>query len=331
MRILLVTESFAPRVDETADTARHLTDELLAAGHCVVVVTPGPGQASYRGAPVLRSRRLLPDHAVGTTLAQSAPDVLVAVTPRVLGNLALRTAARRGIPTVAIDPLPLLVRADTTLATCTSVRDQLATAGQDVILWRPGVDVSEHHPGLRDERRRQAWTRGERLVVGHVGEVGKEKVIDRLTKIAALDAVRLVVFGDGPGAGRLRTAGATVTGAMSGLELARGIASLDVLVQPRKKEAAVPGVRAALASGVPVVAFDAGGTSDVVRDGVNGLLTDPEHARSLRRAVRALAEDRDLRDHLAANARLSVLGRTWADAVGELVEQVPQPVLPLGA
>ena len=331
MRIVLVTESFAPRVDEVADTARHLTDGLLASGHAVVVVTSGSGAPSYRGAPVLRARRLLPDTAVGTTLARCTPDALVTVSPRLLGNLAVRAATRRGIPTLAVDPLPLLARADRTLATSTAVREQLAAAGQEAWLWRPGTDAAEHHPGLRDPRRRQSWTRGGRVVVGHVGEVGKEKVIDRLTRIAGLEGSRLVVFGDGPGAARLRASGATVTGAMSGLELARGIASLDVLVQPRKKESAVPGVRRALASGVPVVAFDAGGTPDVVTHDVNGLLTDAGHDRSLRRGVRTLVEDAGLRDRLAGSARDSVLGRTWPDAVAELLALLPSGPVQISA
>ena len=43
------------------------------------------------------------------------------------------------------------------------------------------------------------------------------------------------------------------------------MATFDVLVQPRKKEVYAPAVHEALASGVPVVAFDGGTASDVVR------------------------------------------------------------------
>jgi phosphatidylinositol alpha 1,6-mannosyltransferase len=320
MRIAVASESFVPRADEVADTARHLVEGLLVRGHDVVVVIRGPGAASYRGARVLRSRSAVPA-APGAALDAFRPDLLVAVAPRVLGSGCVRHARRRGLPTLAIDPPPVHARAGRTLATSVAHRTRLTVAGVDTELWSPGVDLAEHHPALRDERLRTAWAKGNALVVGHVGEIGKEKVVDRLARIALMDGVRLVVFGDGPGAAELRAAGAKVTGATTGLELARGIASLDALVQPRKKQQAVPAVRRALASGVPVVGFDAGGTRDVVVHGHNGLLADPAHGKELRRAVRALADDPDLRARLAGHARDSVADRPWDSAVGELCDQ----------
>lgn len=309
MKIAVVSESFAPRTDEVADTARHLVDEILAAGHEAVVLTTGVGAASYRGARVVRSRSVLPERAVASCLASAAPDRLVAVSPRVLGNLAVRVAARDGIPTIAIDAKGPRARADRFVST--------STVGSDPI-WHPGVDSGENHPRLRDEHLRDTWAKGHPLLVGHVGEVHKEKVFRRLEKIAALPDVRLVVIGAGEAGARLRAAGAKVTPPMNSLDTARGIASLDVLVQARKKDSAVPAVRRALASGVPVVGFDAGGAAEVVVDGHNGLLVDPAEHKHLTRAVRRLVRDPGLRDRLAAEARGSVIDRTWADAAAEL-------------
>lgn len=320
IRIALATESFAPRVDEVADTAHHLLDGLLAQGHQLLVLTTGPGTTSYRGVPVVRSR-LVPRPSIGSALDTLAPDLVIAVAPRLLGGVAVRHAHRQGTPTLTIDPPAVHVRGDRTLATANSVRAQLEAGGVHAQLWSPGVDLDEHHPGLRDVGLRAAWAKGDRLVVGHVGEVGKEKVIDRLARISMMREVRLVVFGDGPGAAELRSAGAKVTGAVSGLELARGIASLDVLVQPRKKERAVPGVRRALASGVPVVGFDAGGTRDVVLHNHNGLLADPARNRDLRQAIRLLVDDPELLQRLAGRARDSVADRPWQLAVTELTDQ----------
>jgi glycosyltransferase involved in cell wall biosynthesis len=257
----------------------------------------------------------------GAALDDFRPDLLVAVAPRMLGSSAVRHVRRRGLPTLAIDPPPVHARAGRTLATSRAHCTRLTLAGVDAELWSPGVDLAEHHPRLRDEQLRTAWARENRLVVGHVGGIGKEKVVDRLARIAMMDGVRLVVFGDGPGAAELRAAGAKVTGASAGTELARGIASLDVLVQPRKKQQAVPGVRRALASGVPVVGFDAGGTRDVVVHGHNGLLADPDRGKDLRRAIRTLADDPGLRAALAGQTRHSVADRSWDRAVGELCDQ----------
>jgi len=322
VKIALVTESFLPRTDETADTARHLVDGLLDAGHDLLVVTMGTGQASYRGARVVRSRRLVTANAVSAVLDSFGTHHVIALRPHLLGSLALRHGYRRGLPTLAIDPPAVHARAGRTLATNRDRLEHLTLTGTPADLWSPGVDLDEHHPGLRDPRLRTAWAKGRPLVVGHAGEATRTKVIDRLCRIATMPEVRLVVFGEGPATSTLRSAGAKVTASTSGLDLARGIASVDVLVQARKKDQHIPGVRRALASGVPVIGFAAGGTRDVVVDGHNGLLAEPSDEGGLTRLVHELA-DADLRHRLAGHARGSVADRDWDVAIGEIVAHLP--------
>jgi glycosyltransferase involved in cell wall biosynthesis len=154
------------------------------------------------------------------------------------------------------------------------------------------------------------------------------KHVRRLARVAGLDGVRLVVLGRGPGTATLKQAGARIAGECRGLELARALASLDVLVQPRKSEAHLGVVRKALASGVPVVTFGTASAAEVVIDGHNGVLVAPGQGRAgLGEAVAALAADPARRAALAAQARDSVAGRTWADAVAELVE-ICRPLAP---
>ena len=322
MKIALVTESFLPRTDETADTARHLVDGLLRRGHELVVITMGSGQASYRGVRVVRARRLVNASAVNAVIDSFGTQHLIALRPHLLGSLALRHGYRRGLPTLAIDPPPVHARAGRTLATNRDRLESLAETGTEAQLWSPGVDLDEYHPGLHDPRLRTAWAKGRTLVVGHAGEASRAKVVDRLCRIATMPDVRLVVFGEGPATSTLRAAGAKVTTVAAGLDLARGIASVDVLVQARKKDQHVPGVRRALASGVPVVGFDAGGTRDVVIDGHNGLLADATYEAAL---VRLLGElvDPDLRARLAGHARESVADRSWELALDELDGHLP--------
>jgi phosphatidylinositol alpha 1,6-mannosyltransferase len=317
-RYVVVTESFAPRLDEVADTARHLVDGLVEAGDEVLVVTHGSGAPSYRGVPVIRPRRRVPAREVATVLTGFRPDGVVALAPHVLGGLALRHASRGGIPSTAIDPVSLQERADVTLATTRGGVADLLVAGVGPELWLPGVDLAEHHPGLRDPGLRAAWAGDAELVVGHSGPLDRHKVIARLRRIAALDRIRLVVFGSGPGADDLRDRGALISTAVSGLDLARSLASVDVVVQARGHDRAVPGVRKALASGIPVVGFDAGGTRDVVVHRHNGLLAAPGDDRGLARLVDHLRRHRPLLEHLAGAARPSVAWRTWADALAEL-------------
>ncbi len=329
MKILIVTETFAPASDAAAETARHVTDALLAGGHEVLVFTTGPGSGSYRGARVLRPRTLFSVAAVRRTTAEFAPDVVQFLSPRAMGAAAMRALESFGAPLVILDPTPLHPRVGAVLASSSSGARVLAAAGVSAQVWRPGVRTDEHHPGLRSADLHDRWAKvgkpeGPLVVAGYVGPVGLPgaKTVRRLAKVAALPGVRLVVVGSGPGTATLKEAGAKIVGPSNGLELARAIASFDLLVQPRKQDANLGAVRKALASGVPAVAFRTGPAAELVRDGVTGVLVRPGTG-GLAAAVAALAADPARRDRLAGAARDSVADRTWADAVAELVGYYP--------
>jgi glycosyltransferase involved in cell wall biosynthesis len=328
MRIVVVTESFAPATDAAAESARHVADALLAAGHDVLVFTTGPGSESYRGARVQRARALFSVTALRHTVTEFQPDVVQFLAPRAMGAAAMRALEHAGVPLVVLDPTPLHPRVGTVLASSHAGVRILGTAGIRARVWKPGVRTDEYHPGLRSVPLHDAWARAGRpegplVTVGYVGPVGPTttRACRRLAQVAGLDGVRLVVLGRGPGTAHLRQHGAKIVGESTGLEQARAIASLDLLVQPRKHEVNLTSVRKALASGVPVVTFETGAAAEVVRHGENGVLVSPaDGPAGLTLAVASLAADAAERARLAANARESVSGRTWGDAVSELVE-----------
>jgi phosphatidylinositol alpha 1,6-mannosyltransferase len=86
-------------------------------------------------------------------------------------------------------------------------------------------------------------------------------------------------------------------------------------------------VQEALASGLPVIAPDAGGPRDLVAHGHTGFLlpetgqpnADTIFAAGLRGAVRTLASNPMLRTRCGAAARRSVLGRTWPAVCDQLL------------
>lgn len=326
LRVVLVSDTFAP--DPAAETSRQVCDALLAAGHEVLVLTATAGAGSYRNARVVRARKVPSVVAIRSRIVAFAPHVVQVLHPRALGSSAMRALEHTGVPLVVLDPSPLHPRAGTTLSSTRGGARRLGMVGRESRVWTPGVRADEHHPGLRSVDLHDAWARasspaGPRTVVGYAGPVGaaSAKSVRRLVRIAEHDAVRLVVLGRGPGTPVLKQAGARIVGECSGLELARGLASLDVFVQPRRHESGLTMVRKALASGVPVVAFGTAAFSEVVRSGHNGVLVDPREGRhGLRDAVARLAADPDRRSDLASRARASVAGRSWADATAELLE-----------
>lgn len=356
MRVAIVTESFLPSVNGVAGTVRHVVDRLVATGHRVIVVAPGPGPTSYGQVQVVRVRSMalpgyrafplgLPDPQVHHALEAFRPDVVHLASPILLGAVGLRVARRLDVPSVAVFQTDvagfarqygvradraidrwvasLHRRADRTLVPSTASRTQLAGLGVgDLHLWRRGVALDLFGREHRDERLRAAWTGGQqRTVVGYVGRLAPEKRVRRLVELADLPGTQLVVVGDGPERAWLqqRLPHAVFTGMLGGPELARAFASLDVFVHTGEDETFCQTVQEAQASGAAVVAPASGGPLDLVDHGRTGLLYDVRDPHALRRAVGELLADPAGRDRLAGLAEHAVSGRTWASVVDDLV------------
>lgn len=75
----------------------------------------------------------------------------------------------------------------------------------------------------------------------------------------------------------------------------------------------------AAASGLPVIAGRSGGIPEMVRDGVTGVLVDPERTGPLTEAIERLLEDRDLAGRLGAAGRAEVERYyNWDRVIGDL-------------
>ncbi len=365
-----MTESFLPQVNGVSNTVRHLVDRLVATGHVPLVVAPGPGPTTYRGASVLRVRSVglpgyrsfrvgLPGAEVDAALAAFAPDVVHLASPVLLGASGLRAARRLGVPSVAVYqtdlggfarqygvPAPAALdgwvsrlhsRADRTLVPSAAAWAQLERLGVgNLSLWRRGVDLNLFHPRRRSPGLHDGWAAarsgGPRVVVGYVGRLAREKQVRRLAEVARVPGVHLVVIGDGPERAWLERAvpGATFTGMLGGSELARAFASLDIFVHTGVSETFCQTVQEAQASGVPVVAPASGGPLDLVSSGETGLLYDAEDPRGPRRAVATLVGDPGLRARLASAGRARVEGCSWAAAVDHLVTEHYLPLTGVG-
>ena len=164
---------------------------------------------------------------------------------------------------------------------------------------------------------RQAWSPDGRPIVGFVGRLAPEKHVERLRALG--DDVRVVIVGDGVDREKLEKLlpAATFTGALYGAELASAYASFDVFVHGGEHETFCQAVQEALASGVPVVAPNAGGPRDLITPGRTGLLLPvDEFEAQLPGAVTHLVQ---ARSHYSQAARRSVLQRTWPAICEELL------------
>jgi phosphatidylinositol alpha 1,6-mannosyltransferase len=174
-------------------------------------------------------------------------------------------------------------------------------------------------PSARDEALRRQWSPQGKPIVGFVGRLAPEKHVERLTTLAAGDAVQLVIVGDGVDRAKLQSAMPTAvfTGALYGQELAAAYASMDVFVHAGEHETFCQVVQEALASGLPVIAPDAGGPRDLITPWRTGLLLGVnEFEARLPEAVAHLVAERE---RYALAARRSVLARTWPVICDELL------------
>ena len=272
------------------------------------------------------------------------PDVVHLASPALLGYGGLHAARHLGVPTVAVFQTDvagfaasygigiaakaawawtrhLHSRADRTLAPSTSAMENLAAhCIPRIYRWARGVDITGFAPSARDDGLRRQWSPDRKPIVGFVGRLAPEKHVERLAGPGRRDDVQLVIVGDGVDRTKLETAlpSAVFTGALYGDKLAAAYASMDVFVHPGEHETFCQAVQEAMASGLPVIAPDAGGPRDLVAPCRTGLLLPvAEFEARLTSAVDHLIAERH---RYSVAARRSVLGRTWPAICDELLD-----------
>jgi phosphatidylinositol alpha 1,6-mannosyltransferase len=369
VRVAIVSECFLPVVNGVTNSVLRVCEHLRAAGHEVLVIAPGTDESEdHEGIRVVRVPALelpvvssmpvgVPSRRILKALREFAPDVVHLAAPFVVGARGLAAARKLGIPTVAIYQTDvagfassyglgltaraawrwtcrLHAQADRTLAPSSWATEALRERGVPrVHRWARGVDTRRFTPARRSVDLRAELAPDGELLVGYVGRLAPEKQVERLAVLGGMPGVRLVVVGSGPSEERLRAAlpEAAFLGFRSGDELAAIYASLDVFVHTGPAETFCQAVQEALASGLPVVAPDAGGPRDLVLPGRTGYLVPPRPdgadaadpgSRVADAELRAAVET--LRDPLrrtafGSAARRSVLRRTWSVVGDELI------------
>jgi phosphatidylinositol alpha 1,6-mannosyltransferase len=360
VRVAIVTESFLPQVNGVTNSVLRVVEHLLSHGHSVLIVAPGQGPVKYLDAPVVRTKAVdlpvitslpigVPGPRVYSSIAEFAPDVVHLASPFVMGASGLRAARRLGVPTVAVYQTDvagfaaayglnrgaraawrwirrLHTLADRTLAPSTEAVQSLTDHGiPRVYRWARGVDTELFHPDRVDGALRAELAPNGELLVGYVGRLAPEKQVDRLIGLNGLPGVRVVVVGDGPDTNALREKlpNAAFLGFRTGEALATAYASMDVFVHTGPHETFCQTVQEAMASGLPVIAPNAGGPKDLVKPGRTGYLLTP-HDREAFTAelcdVVTELTDPHLRARLGAAGRRAVLDRTWPAVCDELVD-----------
>ncbi len=179
----------------------------------------------------------------------------------------------------------------------------------------PGYDGL---PG-RDAARRELGAADQDILIGTLGRLARQKNLELflemamgLTAATAGRRLRFVVAGDGPAlpglraAARQRGLAESVMFAGARQDVARVLTAFDIFVLTSDFEGLPNAVMEAMAAALPVVATRAGGTEEVVQDGVTGYLVAPGDAAGLVERVACLAGDPGLRRRMGKEGRARI-------------------------
>jgi phosphatidylinositol alpha 1,6-mannosyltransferase len=202
---------------------------------------------------------------------------------------------------------------------------------RDIAIWARGIDREQFNP----ERRDMAWRRSigiadDEMVVAFLGRVVMEKGLDVFAEAVQAFATcglkhRVLVIGDGPARPwfEQQLPDAIFLGQQTGDELARALASADLLLNPSITEAFGNVTLEAMACALPVIAAEASGATNLVRDGITGTLVDGTDGDEFAAALEAYARDPELRHH-HGQAGLAVAKTMDWDRINSAVVRVYQ-------
>ena len=196
-----------------------------------------------------------------------------------------------------------------------------------VIVVRNGVDLQEYFPRPRPGRLRDELQLPEHaLLVATIGQIGLRKGQDVLAAAAPLitqqvPEVHFLLIGERSSgkaesiaferaiAQRFQEAGIADRLHRLGYrhDMPSLMAEIDLVAHPANQEPFGRVLLEAAASGLPVVATNVGGTSEIVQDGVTGRLVPPRDPRALADAGSELLADPRLRGSMGRAARSHAL------------------------
>ena len=278
------------------------------------------------------------------------PDLVHIVTEGPLGLSALQAAKTKGIPVSSgfhspfqefsrffdlaflVKPIQHYLRwfHNNTQLTCIpskdteyilrkfGVRCPLAIVGR-------GVDVACFSPEHRSDALRQQWkVTAETRVMLYVGRLSPEKEIEVVVnaymamKRATRQDVKLVIVGDGPDRSRLEMLcqghDVIFMGNLSGLNLAQAYASANVFVFASQVETFGNVVLEAMASGLPVIAYNYASAHLHVKNGETGWLSPLGRMDKLIQSIDQLPNNQQLK-YMGMKARETVMDAGWQHPV----------------
>ncbi len=275
-------------------------------------------------------------------------DLIHAHHPFLLGDTALREAASRQVPIIfthhtlyerythylPLDSEPVQELAaeiatrfanccDAVIAPSQSIADLLKERGvvSPIHAIPTGIDTALIAQGDSNRARQRLGLPARAQVIGHLGRLADEKNLPFLAEAIARalktsPAACALIVGDGPAREKMESIFAAqqvasrvvFAGLLSGQRLRDACAAMDLFAFASTSETQGLVLAEAMAAGTPVIALDASGVREVVRDGRNGrLLPTDAPASRFARALTSTLADKDRLSRWKENALATAL------------------------
>lgn len=300
-----------------------------------------------------------------------APDVVHIATPSWLGSFALDYAAQYSKPVISIyhthfisyvdyylRSLPVLIRpikaqiarfqrdfynrCDTIYIPSESIASELIAGGLEssrVTIWKRGIDLTLFSPLKKNLVQIREQTQSGLPIILFASRLVWEKNIETLIKTYELAQQRgtaaiFVVVGDGTAKEdcQRRMPKAVFLGNLDHQTLATIYASADVFLFPSISESYGNVVLEAMASGLPCVIADGGGSRDFVEEGINGFRCAPNNPEAYLDKITLLLNDTDLHNKISLAGQAysrqfnwEALANRYFDDVATLAQKVDRP------
>lgn len=230
-------------------------------------------------------------------------------------------------------------RADKIIAVSESLKSSLVDEGRfkpaGIAVIHNGIDSKKwsDKKASKSELRRRLGFGAKDFLAACIGRLidwkGHEVLIEAAAhSIKAMPNLKVLIAGDGPLHDHLSAlikergldANVILLGYVADIKPL--LALSDLFVFPSKREPFGLAVLEAMATGLPVIAADAGGIPEIITNGLNGVLVPPGNIAALSAAIEDLAVDARKRRAFAAGGRTTVADKFSLKRVIDLTELI---------
>ena len=224
---------------------------------------------------------------------------------------------------------------DSTIALTRDMKDKIQHLSQRQIQVIPnGVETDKFSSFSKIESRNDLKISDNELIILYVGSLRPIKGVEILIKAIYLldkdiDGFKLLIIGNGPQEEYLKNLvikyelieKIKFIGRISNDIIHKYFLASDIFVLPSSSEGFPNVILEAMAAGLPIVASNVCGLSEILKQNENGLLVEPGVPEDLAKSILILLTNNELRSKMIINNRQLIKKYTWESVIDILAKE----------